>query len=145
MKENIILRILAKLLVPLIILFAFYVQFHGDYSPGGGFQAGVIFSAGFLLYTLIFGVDTALEVIPEHVLRLIASLGVLVYAGTGVAAFLMGGEFLDYSVLASNALAGQHLGIVLVELGVGMTVSSTMMLIFYTFANRARQDEGGHD
>ena len=58
MKENIILRVLAKLLIPFILLFAFYVQFHGDYSPGGGFQAGVIFSAGFIMYTLIFGVDT---------------------------------------------------------------------------------------
>jgi len=145
MKENIILRVLAKLLIPFILLFAFYVQFHGDYSPGGGFQAGVIFSAGFIMYTLIFGVDTAEAIISPRVLRVIASMGVLLYAGTGVAALLQGGEFLNYSLLLDNPLSGQHMGILLVEFGVGMTVSSVMLLIFYTFANRGRPVGSEHD
>ena len=145
MRENIILRIIAKLLIPMIILFAFYVQFHGDYSPGGGFQAGVIFSAAFILYALIFGVDIAEEVISIPVLRIIASLGVLLYAGTGVAGLIYGGEFLNYSVLAETPKSGQHIGIILVELGVGMTVSSVMLLIFYTFANRGRPAGDYHD
>jgi multicomponent Na+:H+ antiporter subunit B len=139
MKDNIILRITAKLLIPMIILFALYVQFHGDYSPGGGFQAGVIFSAGFILYLLIFGLDTAEAIVPPQVLRVFASLGVLVYAGTGMIAIFKGKEFLDFSALAQSALTGQHLGIILVELGVGITVSSVMLLIFYTFANRGRE------
>lgn len=138
MKENLILRILAKFLTPLIILFALYVQFHGDYSPGGGFQAGVIFSAGFILYALVFGIDTAQAVISLLMLRVIASLGVLLYAGTGMAALLMGGEFLNYNVLNADAVTGQHIGIILVELGVGMTVSAVMLIIFYTFADRGR-------
>ena len=145
MRENIILRIIVKMLIPMIILFALYVQFHGDYSPGGGFQAGVIFSAAFILYALIFGVDMAEEVISIPVLRVIASLGVLVYAGTGVAALMHGGEFLNYSVLAETPKSGQHIGIILVELGVGMTVSTVMLLIFYTFANRGRSSGDSHD
>jgi multicomponent Na+:H+ antiporter subunit B len=145
MKENIILRIIAKLLIPLIILFALYVQFHGDYSPGGGFQAGVIFSAALILYTLVFGVDTVQKVVPELALRVVASLGVLIYAGTGVDALIMGGEFLNYSKLSTDAVTGQHLGIILVELGVGMTVSSIMLLIFFTFANRGRLQGEDHD
>ena len=145
MKENIILRIITKLLIPLIILFALYVQFHGDYGPGGGFQAGVIFSAAFILYTLVFGVDMAQKVVPEQALRVIASLGVLIYAGTGIDALIMGGEFLNYSKLSTDAVTGQHLGIILVELGVGMTVSSIMLLIFFTFANRGRLEGEDHD
>lgn len=145
MKENIILRIIAKLLIPMIILFALYVQFHGDYSPGGGFQAGVIFSAAFILYTLVFGIDTAERVVPERALRIIASLGVLVYAGTGLYALILGGEFLNYSKLAADPVTGQHIGIILVELGVGMTVSSIMLLIFFTFANRGRPQGNDHD
>lgn len=141
MRENLILRIIVRLLVPLIILFALYVQFHGDYSPGGGFQAGVIFSAGFILYALIFGIDAAQVAVPYLMLRVISSLGVLLYAGTGVVALLMGGEYLNYSVLVADDVVGQHTGIILVELGVGMTVSSVMLLIFYTFANRGREDE----
>lgn len=77
MKHNLILRVVSKFLIPLIFLFALYVQFHGDFGPGGGFQAGVIFSAAIILYALVFGVDDAKKVIPPHILRVLASLGVL--------------------------------------------------------------------
>lgn len=140
MKHNLILRIISKFLIPLIFLFALYVQFHGDFGPGGGFQAGVIFSAGLILYALVFGVETAKKIIPPVVLRLLASLGVLVYAGTGIAALFLGGNYLEYNVLASTRVAGQHLGIVVVELGVGMTVMSAMLLIFFAFAERGQPE-----
>ena len=140
MKHNLILRIISKFLIPLIFLFALYVQFHGDFGPGGGFQAGVIFSAGLILYALVFGVGTAKKIIPPVVLRLLASLGVLIYAGTGIAGLLLGGNYLEYNVLASTRVAGQHLGIVVVELGVGMTVMSAMLLIFFAFAERGQPE-----
>ena len=140
MKHNLILRVVCKFLIPLIFLFALYVQFHGDFGPGGGFQAGVIFSAAIILYALVFGVDTAKQVIPPYILRLLASLGVLIYAGTGVAGLLLGGNYLDYNVLAKTYLAGQHLGILVVELGVGITVMSVMLIIFFAFAERGRPE-----
>ena len=140
MKHNLILRVVAKLMIPLIFLFALYVQFHGDFGPGGGFQAGVIFSAGIILYALIFGVESARQIIPPSVLRLLASLGVLIYAGTGVASLLLGGNYLEYTVLGSNQVAGQHLGILVIELGVGITVMAVMLIIFFAFAERARPD-----
>ena len=140
MKHNLILRVVSKFIIPLIFLFALYVQFHGDFGPGGGFQAGVIFSAAIILYALIFGVDTAKKVIPPYILRLLASLGVLIYACTGVATLLLGGNFLEYSVLAETQVAGQHLGILVIELGVGITVMAVMLIIFFTFAERGRPD-----
>lgn len=121
-----------------MILFALYVQFHGDYGPGGGFQAGVILSAALILYALVFGLDAAEQVIPPAVLRLLAALGVLIYAGVGVVTLFAGGNYLDYSVLADTQIAGQHLGILLVELGVGISVFSVMLLIFFAFAGRGR-------
>ena len=136
MKHNLILRVVAKLLIPIIVLFALYVQFHGDFGPGGGFQAGVIFSVAFILYALVYGYETAERVMPESVLRILASLGVLIYAGTGIATLLLGGNFLDYNVLAGTPVAGQHVGILVVELGVGVTVSSVMLLIFFSFVAR---------
>ena len=138
MKHNLILKIIAKFLIPLIFLFALYVQFHGDFGPGGGFQAGVIFSAGLILYTLVFGVEIAKNIIPPFVLRLLASLGVLIYAGTGIAGLVLGGKYLEFGVLGTTRVAGQHLGIVLVELGVGMTVMSAMLLIFFAFEERGQ-------
>lgn len=136
MRERPILRIGTKFLVPFILLFALYVQFHGDFGPGGGFQAGVIFASAFILYALVFGMAHARAALPARVRRQILALGVLLYAGVGVAGMLTGGNFLDYSVLADVAATGQHVGIFLVELGVGMTVFAAMSTIFFVFASR---------
>ena len=138
MKPNLILHVVAKFLIPLIIVFALYVQFHGDFGPGGGFQAGVIFSAALILYALVFGLDTAEKIIPSHLLRILASLGLVIYAGVGVVTLLLGGNYLDYNTLGSTQIAGQHLGILLVELGVGITVAAVMLIIFFAFAGRGR-------
>ena len=145
MKHNLILRLIAKYLFPIIALFAFYVQFHGDYSPGGGFQAGVILSVGFIFYAMVFGLKTTQQVIPLNLLRVLASSGVLIYGGTGVATMLMGGNFLDYDLLSQSPISGQHLGILLVEAGVGITVSSVMLMIFYAFAGRDMPCETSSD
>lgn len=136
MKHHLVLRVVAKLLLPPILLFALYVQFHGDYGPGGGFQAGVIFAAGFVLYTLIYGLDCAQRVMPPLLLRLLAAGGVLLYSGTGLAGLLAGGEYLNYSVLAADPVAGQHLGIIAIELGVGITVAAVMIIVFFAFTGR---------
>ena len=131
MTHNPVLRVMAKLMIPFILLFALYVQFHGDFGPGGGFQAGVIFGAGLILYGLVFGAETALQVLSPNILRSGMALGVLLFASVGVAGILLSGKFLDYNVLAHDPVHGQHLGIFLVELGVFITVASVMMTIFF--------------
>jgi len=135
-EEHLILRIVAKMLIPFILLFALYVQFHGDYGPGGGFQAGVIFAAAIILYTMLFGMSTARRVINQSLIQLFAAIGVLVYGSVGVISLLEGKHFLDYSALSADPVAGQHLGILLIELGVGITVASVMVIIFFNFAGR---------
>jgi len=136
MEDRVILRVGAKILIPLILVFALYVQFHGDFGPGGGFQAGVIFAAGFVLYALIYGLRAAKRVMPMSVTLFCSAFGVLLYAGVGVATMLKGANFLDYDVLRYDAIKGQHLGIILVELGVLITVFGVMLSIFYAFAGR---------
>ena len=138
MRDNVILRVIAKLLIPFILIFALYVQFHGDFGPGGGFQAGVIFAAGLILYGLIFGIDNARRVAPDAVLSAAMALGVLIFAGVGVATLFLGGNYLDYGVLAGDFVAGQRLGILLVEIGVGVTVAAVMTTVFFAFAGRGR-------
>ncbi len=139
-RETVVLRVVGKALVPFILLFALYVQFHGDYGPGGGFQAGVIFAAGLILHALIFGLDALRRAVPQVVVEIGIALGALLYGSVGVVSMVMGGEYLDYSVLDSHSpIHGQHLGILLVELGVGITVTFVMVAIFYAFAGRSRQ------
>ena len=134
MEHHLVLRVVAKLLIPLILIFALYVQFHGDYGPGGGFQAGVIFASGFILYSLIFGVEDARSVISFNLLRVLSASGLLLYIFVGIAALISGGNFLDYSVLLSDPVSGQHLGILVIEFGVGMTVAAVMMMTFFVFS-----------
>lgn len=140
MRSELILRVVAKALIPFIMLFGLYVQFHGEISPGGGFQAGVICAAAVILYSLVFGLDAARRVVPLAFVRTLAALGVIVYAGTGVVALLRGGVFLDYDVLAHDPIHGQHYGITSVEMGVLFTVFGVMVTLFYTFAARERGD-----
>ena len=140
-EEHLILRIVVKILIPFILLFALYVQFHGDYGPGGGFQAGVIFAAAIILYSMLFGMSTARRVINQSFIQLFAAIGVLLYGSVGVISLLNGKNFLDYSVLSADPMAGQHLGILLIELGVGFTVASVMVIIFFNFAGRRNHSQ----
>jgi len=140
MQEKIILRVVAKALIPFILLFALYVQFHGDYGPGGGFQAGVIFAAGLILYGLIFGPVALAERVKPRWIEIGIALGVLIYGGVGIDTFINHGHFLAYGVLdRHDPVHGQHLGILLVELGVGITVASVMTGIYLLFAARGRR------
>ena len=141
MRNDLILRVVAKLLIPFILLFALYVQFHGDFGPGGGFQAGVILAAAVIFYALIYGLPDARKVVPEPLVEAMMAVGVLIYAGVGVAGIVLGGNFLDYFVLDANTVLGQHRGIFWVEAGVATTVSGVMLKIFYMFADRAKADE----
>ncbi|MEE8144162.1 MAG: Na(+)/H(+) antiporter subunit B, partial [Kiloniellales bacterium] len=104
-------------------------------------QAGVIFGSAFILYALLFGVAQARRVLPAGLTRVTLALGVLLYAGVGVAGLLLGGNYLNYSVLAHDPVHGQHLGILLIEFGVGLTVASAMITIFFIFAGRDRDAE----
>ena len=139
LKEHQVLRVVAKLIIPLVILFALYVQFHGDFGPGGGFQAGVIAAAAFILYALVYGLPLSFAVVGPRFLQVLAPLGVLLYASVGLFSMYKGGQFLDYNTLAADPIAGQHYGIIIIELGVGITVFAVMLSIFYAFASQAER------
>ncbi len=136
MFQHKILRIVSKILIPPIMLFALYVQFHGEYGPGGGFQAGVIFASSIILYAMLFGIEQTRKAVSMPVVKILAALGVLIYGSVGIVSMLNGGNYLNYSVLAENDITGQHVGIIIIELGVGITVATAMILIFLTFARR---------
>jgi multicomponent Na+:H+ antiporter subunit B len=139
MRLDTILRVTAKLFIPFIFVFGLYVQLHGDYGPGGGFQAGVIIAAGVILYAIIYGLNAAQRAVPKRLVEFMVPLGVLIFAGVGFWGLLAGGNYLDYSVLQHDPVHGQERGVFWVEIGVLVTVSSTMITIFYAFAGRGRQ------
>jgi len=147
MNRNPIVREVCDFMLPAILLVALYIQFHGEYSPGGGFQAGVVFGAGIWMYALVHGLERTQRIIPPAVVRFGVSLGLLLYIGVGFACLLLGENFLDYDALGGghgghggeqdgHNTHGQHLGILLIELGVGITVAAVMVTVFYGFAAR---------
>ncbi len=143
MRLDTVLRVCTKIFIPFILVFALYVQWHGDYGPGGGFQAGVIAAAAIVLYAIIFGIGACRQVVPPAVAEAMVPLGVLIFAGVGVWAMINGGAYLDYDYLIVHdghpeRIEGQHWGVFLVELGVFVTVAGTMVSLFYAFAGRGQ-------
>lgn len=137
MRQKVVLREVSDLLIAPVLIFAMYVQWHGDFGPGGGFQAGAIFAAGVFLYALIYGIVPAQKIFPPRKLAYFPAIGFLLYAGVGVISMLRGGNFLDYGVLMHDSLHGQHYGILAIELGVGITVAAVMINIFFSLSERS--------
>jgi multicomponent Na+:H+ antiporter subunit B len=136
LRHHLIPQVVGRLLIPFVVLFGLYTQFHGEYGPGGGFQAGAIIATGVILYALLEGESKALQAVPRSVLLGMVIGGALLFGGVGVVCMLMGGTFLDYSVLASDPVWGQQLGILIIEAGVGMAVCGALLSIFHAFAAR---------
>jgi multicomponent Na+:H+ antiporter subunit B len=136
MRDNGILRVITRFLIPFILLVGLYIQFHGEYSPGGGFQAGVVFAAGWILYALIYGLERGLKAIPLEVMYTLAAVGVLLYALTGLMGVVLGGKFLEFTPFLDDPHAAQQTGVIIVEFGVGLTVATVAMLLFTLFARR---------
>lgn len=143
---DLIIKTMARVVLPFIQLFALYVVAHGDFSPGGGFQGGVIFGAAFILLAIGFDLRTILERIEERVLGLLSALGVFIYAGIGALCLLLHGNFLDYGQLARilpvDPVEARALGMLGVEIGVGIAVMSVMVIIYINIASAGKFDEG---
>ncbi|MEE8438664.1 MAG: Na(+)/H(+) antiporter subunit B [Micropepsaceae bacterium] len=138
MNADLIQRIATKLILPFIMLFALYVQFHGESCPGGGFQAGVIIAAAVILVSITFGQTVAKKIAPWGLIERMIPLGLLIFAGTGIVSLLNGANYLDYSVLAHDSVHGHEYGIIIVEIGVLITVAGAMIALFYAFVERGR-------
>jgi multicomponent Na+:H+ antiporter subunit B len=139
LRRHTVLHVIAKIMIPLIMLYALYVQFHGEYSPGGGFQAGVIFATAFILYGMIYGLRAVFQVVSPKTLCWLMALGVILFAGTGFVSLFLGSHYLDYNVLALDPVYGQHAGIIFVDLGVGICVAAVMISVFFNFAGRSSE------
>ena len=143
---DLVVKTTTRLIVPFSQLFALYVIAHGHHSPGGGFQGGVILGASIILYAIATSMRAGLTRINEKQAVIFCGLGVLIYAGTGVLCMLLGANYLDYGALAplfgSDAVAARSHGILMVEIGVGITVMAVMVHLYYSLASAGRHDEG---
>ena len=145
---DVIVKTLARLLTPFIMIYALYVIMHGHHSPGGGFQGGVILAAGFVLLAISHGLDSIRNRLPEKTATVLSCVGVFIYAGIGFLCLLLGGNFLDYGkltkILSVVPAKARSLGILGVEIGVALAVMSVMCIIVFTIftSEDTQEDEG---
>lgn len=140
MKEDVIIKTITRLMVPLIQLFALYVIIHGESGPGGGFQGGVILGASIILFVIAFGMEEGRKRISEKLNVFLISLGVVIYAGIGLLCILVGGNYLEYNILPfGTPKHASKLGILGIEIGIGITVSAVMTSIFFNTAARQKK------
>ncbi len=133
--DDIIIKTLSRLLIPFVQIYALYVIMHGHHSPGGGFQGGVILGASFILLIITHGLERTKRRMSETADTVFISLGLLVYAGIGMLCLILGGNYLDYGKLSKLLPVGvaeaRSLGILGIEIGVGIGVMAVMFSIFF--------------
>ncbi len=144
--DSMIVKSGVRLLVPFVQLFGLYVIVHGHYSPGGGFQGGVVLGASFILLGLAYDLKTSIRHFSVRANAVLSNTGALLYTGVALLCALMGGLFLDYSALDKiiplGAVGWRSFGIFLVEVGVGLTVMSIMVSLFWDISSGGEMDEG---
>ena len=144
--EDLIIKTSIRLLVPFIQLFGLYVIVHGHYSPGGGFQGGVILGSAFILLALAFDVKTSQEYMSIKANAIMGNAGAAIFVGVGALCAVFGGLFLDYSALdvliPMGPIEWRSFGIFLVEVGVGLAVMSIMVLLYWNLSSGGSMDEG---
>ena len=142
-KDSLIVGMVTRVMVPVIQLFAFYVIFHGHYSPGGGFQGGALLAASILLQRVVFGRNDSQCGFLSKLGTPFGIVGVSLYVLTGLVALLFGGSFLQYDALPLPLSAAmlRNTGILMVELGVAFAVMGTLVSIFDDLARPNGGDE----
>jgi len=143
---SLIIEMGVRVMIPFIQLFGLYVIAHGHLSPGGGFQGGVVLGASFILMAIAFDLKTSLRFFSIRANAVMAASGVFIYTGTGVLCALLGGLFLDYSamdvLLALGPVEWRSMGVFIVELGVGLAVTSIMASLFWDLASGGDLEKG---
>ena len=135
--QSIIIQTICSLLIPFIQLFALYVIIHGHYGPGGGFQGGVLLAVSIILQRLYLGTKIAHQKFSPKLALALGAIGMLIFGLAGIIPMIFGGAFLDYGALPLFWIHGAELralGILIVEIGIGLAVFGALVLIFDSLA-----------
>lgn len=138
---SLIVEVVSRLSVPFIQLFALYVIVHGHYSPGGGFQGGVILAVSVILLRLVLGLEESHRRFAPRAAVVLAVTGVLGFLLIGAASLLTGGAFLDYGTLPLPGLepaTRRYGGILAVEIAIGIGVWGALVTVFDQLTAGAR-------
>lgn len=127
-------RITAVLLVPATVLFGIYMVTHGQLTPGGGFQGGVILATAPVLLYLAGTFGQFRKVAPLRIVAVGEAIGAAAYIVIGGGCVAMGGTFLQNLLPLGEVGSLTSGGIVpLIDLGVGLEVSGGLVLALLVY------------
>jgi multicomponent Na+:H+ antiporter subunit B len=133
---SLILRTTARYLLPLLVMFSFFLLLRGHNEPGGGFVAGLIAAAGFALYALAYSPAEARRILRFEP-RLLIALGLLVALASGIPGILGGLPFLTglWAYLSVPGLGDLAAGTpLLFDMGVYLLVWGAALTIIFCLA-----------
>lgn len=139
---GLILNIAFRMLVPFTIVYGVYVLCLGEFSPGGGFQAGALLSVGVLLARMILGENARFNVLGKTSVVL-AGVGTFLYTLTGWLTIFGGGRFLEYDFMPIRMEPAHEMhamAIFMIEIGVAVCVMMTIINLMDAIIKRGDED-----
>lgn len=139
---GLILNIAFRMLVPFTIVYGIYVLCLGEFSPGGGFQAGALLSVGVLLSRMIMGEKAKFNVSGKTSVVL-AGVGTFLYTLTGWLTLFGGGRFLEYDFMPIHMEPAHEMhamAIFMIEIGVAVCVMMTIINLMDAIIKRGDED-----
>lgn len=130
--ESVVITKAVRLVAPFVFVFGLFTMFHGASSVGGGFQGGVVVASVIVTIAFAFGIDQTGAWLNRTILTTSAVIGVVVFALTGLGPVLYGGTFLEFTVYPGKK--GALYAIEIVEIGIGVTVAATIVILFFEIA-----------
>ena len=131
-KNDEILQMAAKILVPIILMYGIYVVLNGHLSPGGGFSGGAIMGAALILYLNAFGFEKTSRFFTFKTFRWVTFLALMTYAGLKSYSFFTGANHIESGIPLGTPGAILSSGLILpLNICVGFIVMCTMYA-FYT-------------
>ena len=131
-KNDEILQLAAKVLVPVVLMYGIYVVLNGHLSPGGGFSGGAIMGAALILYLNAFGFEKTSRFFTFKTFRWVTFLALMTYAGLKSYSFFTGANHIHSGIPLGTPGAILSSGLILpLNICVGLIVMCTMYA-FYT-------------
>jgi multicomponent Na+:H+ antiporter subunit A len=125
-----IFRTAARLLMPLLLLFAAFLLWRGHNEPGGGFVGGLVAAAAFSLYLMAFGVRRTRRALFVKPMTLLG-VGLLVALGSSIPAVVRGLPFLTAQWVTDPLTLGTPM---LFDIGVFLVVTGVVLMMIFSLA-----------
>lgn len=143
---TLIVKVIARVVSPFIMIFGIYMILHGHLSPGGGFPGGVVIASAFVLLTLSFGKEIVYQKLKESTASVMESVGALIFLILAVLGIVFGGYFFLNFLPKGEPFRLISAGFIpLANIGIGLKVGGGIFAVFLTLILFRLSEKGEGD